>query len=250
MGCCFKCHGKVWNLYKNQEDEENKKFETMKRDLKNSLNEYFKIIHEYVNIAFSEENEKTRIKIQIEDFIHAQIYDKIYSGMAVINDINIFRKCFTLKWIKPTMLNEKLTYLDEKMIQMMRSFIRNIDDEISPNNKLREFEKLDLNENKKNEITENEILSKISKMLIYFVSSRFPDKKIGYNLILLFIEKINQAKKINPEFNKHMNILNEQIILSLSEFNVKEKSDLQKIFINRLHKTLYIIFYCLNSIFF
>ena len=113
-------------------------------DLKNSLNEYFKIIHEYVNIAFSEENEKTRIKIQIEDFIHAQIYDKIYSGMAVINDINIFRKCFTLKWIKPTMLNEKLTYLDEKMIQMMRSFIRNIDDEISPNNKLREFEKLDL----------------------------------------------------------------------------------------------------------
>ena len=113
-------------------------------DLKSSLNEYFKIIHEYVNIAFSEENEKTRIKIQIEDFIHAQIYDKIYSGMAVINDINIFRKCFTLKWIKPTMLNEKLTYLDEKMIQMMRSFIRNIDDEISPNNKLREFEKLDL----------------------------------------------------------------------------------------------------------
>ena len=113
-------------------------------DLKNSLNEYFKIIHEYVNIAFSEENEKTRIKIQIEDFIHAQIYDKIYSGMAIINDINIFRKCFTLKWIKPTMLNEKLTYLDEKMIQMMRSFIRNIDDEISPNNKLREFEKLDL----------------------------------------------------------------------------------------------------------
>ena len=64
--------------------------------------------------------------------------------MAVLEDINIFRKCFTLKWVKPTMLNEKLTYLDEKMTQMMRSFIRNIDEEISPNNKLREFEKLDL----------------------------------------------------------------------------------------------------------
>ena len=46
MGCCFKCHGKVWNLYKNQEDEENKKFETMKRDLKNSLNE----INETINM--------------------------------------------------------------------------------------------------------------------------------------------------------------------------------------------------------
>ena len=64
--------------------------------------------------------------------------------MAVADDINIFRKCFTLKWIKPTMLNDKLTYLDERMIQMMRSFIRNIDEEISPNNKLREFEKINL----------------------------------------------------------------------------------------------------------
>ena len=112
--------------------------------LKKSLREYFNIIHTYVNEAFPEESEKERIKIQIEDFIHAQLYDKIYSGMAVINDIQIFKKCFTLKWIKPIMLNEKLTYLDEKMIQMMRSFIRNIDEEISPNNKLREFEKLDL----------------------------------------------------------------------------------------------------------
>ena len=112
--------------------------------LKKSLRNYFNIIYEYVNKFFGEENEKTKIKIQIEDFIHAQLYDKIYSGMAVADDINIFRKCFTLKWIKPTMLNDKLTYLDERMIQMMRSFIRNIDEEISPNNKLREFEKINL----------------------------------------------------------------------------------------------------------
>ena len=118
-------------------------------NLKNSLNEYFNIIHEYVKEEkmfkeYKEVNEQTKIRIQIEDFIHAQIYDKIYSGMAVQTDIKIFQKCFTLKWVKPTMLNEKLTYLDEKMTQMMRSFIRNIDEEISPNNKLREFEKLDL----------------------------------------------------------------------------------------------------------
>ena len=118
-------------------------------DLKTSLNDYFNIIHEYVKEEkmykeFKDEEEKIKIRIQIEDFIHAQLYDKIYSGMAVLEDINIFRKCFTLKWVKPTMLNEKLTYLDEKMTQMMRSFIRNIDEEISPNNKLREFEKLDL----------------------------------------------------------------------------------------------------------
>ena len=37
--CCFECHDKFWNSYKNQEKEENTKFENMKRDLKNSLNE-------------------------------------------------------------------------------------------------------------------------------------------------------------------------------------------------------------------
>ena len=118
-------------------------------NLKKSLNEYFNIIYEYVKEEkmfqkFKEESEQTRIIVQIEDYIHAQLYDKIYSGMAVINDIKIFRKCFTLKWVKPTMLNVQLTYLDEKMLEMMKSFIRNIDEEISPNNKLREFEKLDL----------------------------------------------------------------------------------------------------------
>jgi hypothetical protein len=118
-------------------------------NLSNSLNDYFNIIYEYVKEEknfkeYKEEEEKTKIRIQIEDFIHAQLYDKIYSGMAVVDDIKIFKKCFTLKWVKPTMLNDKLTYLDEKMTQMMRSFIRNIDEEISPNNKLREFEKLDL----------------------------------------------------------------------------------------------------------
>ena len=112
-------------------------------NLKNTFKQYFNIINEFVNQTFKEENEKPLIKLQIEDFIYTQIYDKIYSGMAIQNDINIFKKCFSLKWIKPIMLNEKLIYIDEKMIQMMRSFIRNIDEEKSPNNKLKEFEKLD-----------------------------------------------------------------------------------------------------------
>ena len=97
------------------------------------------------------------------------------------------------------------------------------------------FEKLDINEGKKNQITENEILSKISKILLYFVSSRFTEKKIGFNLLLLFVEKINQAKKIGPQYKEHINELNEQIIFALSEINLKEKekSDLLKIFIGK-----------------
>ena len=64
--------------------------------------------------------------------------------MPVFSDMKIYQKCFTLKWVKPTMINEELTYLDEEMTQMMKIIIRNIEEEISPNNKLKEFEKLDL----------------------------------------------------------------------------------------------------------
>ena len=63
--------------------------------LKNSLKDYFKIIEEYINEAFPEENEKNKIIILIEDFIHSQLYDKLYSGMATLNDIAILKKCFT-----------------------------------------------------------------------------------------------------------------------------------------------------------
>ena len=119
-------------------------------NIKNSLNEYFGIIFNYINEhnSFKEymdkEEEMIKIRLLIEDFIHSQLYDKIYNDSATLNDIKIFKKCYTLNWIKPTMLNENLIYLDEKMTQMMSSFIRNIDKEISPNNKLRELEKLDL----------------------------------------------------------------------------------------------------------
>ena len=102
-------------------------------------------------------------------------------------------------------------------------------------NKKIKFEKLEINEGKKNQITENQILSKIAKVLLYFVSSRFTEKKIGFNLLLLFIEKINLAKKLGIQFKEHINEINEQIFFSLSEMNIKdqEKSDLQKIFIGK-----------------
>ena len=59
--------------------------------LRDSLNDYFNIIHDYVKEEkmykeYKDENEQTKIRIQIEDFIHAQLYDKIYSGMAVLDD--------------------------------------------------------------------------------------------------------------------------------------------------------------------
>ena len=196
----------------------------------------------------TKDNKKNNKKYKVSGDIYDKLiiaYLKAISSIVIkVSDNDVFKSYQYFIGILSKyseVLIESNNFVKNSIFNVLQSLIQNLlnTQKISklkinqkPNNNIK-FEKLDLNENKKNAITENEILSKISKMLIYFVSSRFPDKKIGYNLILLFIEKINQAKKINPEFNKHMNILNEQIILSLSEFNVKEKSDLQKIFIGK-----------------
>ena len=85
---------------------------------------------------------KKYIKKKIENFIHEQIYDKIYYKTTVQADNNIYKKIIELSWIKPYMLDESLKYVDENMIQLMVNFISNMNNGNSPINKLREFEKI------------------------------------------------------------------------------------------------------------
>jgi hypothetical protein len=117
-------------------------------ELPKSLNNYFQIVHNYMENEpiFNEynEEEKKNIKKQIENFIHVQLYEKIYYKTTVQADNNIYYTIRKLNWIKPEMLNESFKYLDEKMINLMVSFINNMNSEMSPTNKLREFEKINL----------------------------------------------------------------------------------------------------------
>ena len=115
-------------------------------ELKKSLNDYFQIVHNYMEkeALFNEynEEEKKNIKKQIENFIHVQLYDKLYPKFPVKADNNIYEIFQRLCWVKPYMLHESLQYVDEKMIDLMVNFIKNMYDEMSPTNKLREFEKV------------------------------------------------------------------------------------------------------------
>jgi len=116
--------------------------------LKNALDEYFKIIYEYVKEEncfkdFSEE-EKTSVIIKIKDFIFEHIYDKIYHHLFLDPlDTDIFKNSMKHKWIEPKNLDQNLVSLDDKLVQMMRTFIRKIVERKSPNDKLKEFKKLD-----------------------------------------------------------------------------------------------------------
>ena len=84
-------------------------------------------------------------------------------------------------------------------------------------------------DNKKENITGDFLLEKIAKILLYLISERFEDKRMGYNLLLTFIEKINTCDR-KIKFT-HINKVNEQILLTLSEKD--NKDELLKIFIGK-----------------
>ena len=115
-------------------------------ELNTNLTNYLEIVYNYMEKepAFTEYNieEKKIIKNQIENFIHVQLYDKIYCKRPTEGDRDILKRMENLSSIKPYMLHESLRQLDEKMVQLMIGLINNITEEKSPTNKLREFENI------------------------------------------------------------------------------------------------------------
>ena len=115
-------------------------------ELNGYLNNYFKIVNNYMekDPIFSEYNveEKENVRKQIENFIHVQLYEKVYCKTSIRADNNIYYNLVRLSWVKPQMLDESLRQLDEKMANLMISFVNNISEEKSPSNKLREFENI------------------------------------------------------------------------------------------------------------
>ena len=213
----------------------------------------------------NKKNKKYKLSTDIYDKLIIAYLKAISSIVIKVSDNDVFKSYQYFIGILSKyseVLIESNNFVKNSIFSVLQNLIQKLFDvkklsqlKISNNNnneKKIKFDNLDINEEKKNKITENEILLKVAKILLYFVSSRFTEKKIGYNLLLLFIEKINQAKKINSQLNTHIDELNEQIIFSLSEINLKEKekSEVQKIFIgkcfNYIHSNIILKYYPLG----
>ena len=251
---CLLCIDISFSTHELSEDVNEK---TLTILLNKNIFSHFKNIN---NDEFEEENAKNK-----KYNISGDIYDKlIIAYLKAISSIvlkvcnnNYFKSLQYFIGILSKyseVLIESNSFVKNSIFSVLQNLIQKLFDkqkiaklkiggENQLNNKIN-LENLDINENKKNAITEDIILSKVAKILLYFVSSRFTEKKIGYNLLLLFIEKINQAKTINDNFYNHINELNDEIICALSEVNMKDKSDLHKIFIGKCFNYIncYIIF--------
>ena len=201
----------------NEEKEEN----TNNKKYKVSGDIYDKLIIAYLKVISS-----IVLKVCKNDYFKSLQY--FFGILTKYSEVLVESNSF----VKNSIFNV-LQNLIQKLFDIKNIAKLNINQENNINNNKIKFEKLDINEKKTNAITENIILLKIADILLYFVSSRFTEKKIGYNLLLLFIEKINQAKKINNYFYQHINYINNEILSNLSKKNDDNKSDLHKIFIGK-----------------
>jgi len=188
-------------------------------NLNSFLDDYFKIINEYImkEPMFNEYKEKeiANIQIQIENFIHAQIYNKIFNTKQDDIDKRIVKNCEKYNWIKPQNINLELKYVDDKMVQIMIYFAKNMINEMCPANKINEFEKIDM------------IINNI--IILYGFDAKFYNNLMIYVFIKAKPELLNSAcRYIKMYLDAHLlsqysSLLNkiEQLIKNLSYFNEK-----------------------------
>ena len=88
-----------------------------------------------------EEEEKYEIKKLIQNYIHKKLYSKIYPEMAVQADIAIFQKCFKLDWLKITDLDESFKNINMNVLNLAIGYIKQMDNEKTPFEKLQSFSK-------------------------------------------------------------------------------------------------------------
>ena len=188
-------------------------------NLNSFLDEYFEIINEHLMkepmFMEYEEKEKKNIQSQIENFIHAQIYNKIFNNKADDTDIKIFKNCEQFNWIKPQNINSELQYVDDKMVQIMVYFVKNMINEKCPENKIQEFEKIDM------------IINNI--IILYGFDNKFYNNLMIYVFIKAKPNLLNSIFRYikmyldTHLFNKYSSLLNkiEQLIQNLTYFNEK-----------------------------
>ena len=191
--------------------------------LKQFLDEYFKIINDNLmkEEMFSEyeSGEKKIIQQQIENYIHAQIYNKIFGSEPMENDNKIYEICEKYNGIKASDINEAIKYDDEKMVQIMVHFVKNMEKEMSPMNKIHEFEIIDMIINNIISIYGYDDKYYIHLLLYVFIKAKpkFMDSTVKYINIYLDEDLKNKYNNLLKKMTK--------VVKGLTEFKKEENKE-------------------------
>ena len=110
-----------------------------------ALNNYF---NDLKNIIKKEENLKkfssddlNSISIELENYILFKLYDKIYPSKSTMADLDFYKKCCCLDFVKPEHLIKNTKIVNEKLWKISMNYINQIDEKFTPVDKLKCFGK-------------------------------------------------------------------------------------------------------------
>ena len=111
-------------------------FPSFFKTLKNIIKKYITLTNEN-----DDEEEFNLLFIEIQNIIFRKLHHKLCPDMASEKDLTLFRKCFNFSWIRPEHLHKDLYVVNDEMLTLASEYIKNLDNEISPYDKIKMFAK-------------------------------------------------------------------------------------------------------------
>ena len=209
-----------------------------KLNLKEKLQNYFKIIEETMN--WKNQKYESIYKDKIQDYIMNKIYDKIYPFKLNPKDRTIYKKSLSLNWVDPHLLMDNKDYIFDNMLPDIINEFNQINIKKNPFKKLESLRKImSLIDNliKFNEGIDKEIGAEdITPVLNYVFIKACPcglatDLDFVKSFLDDFGEYENSIANIDSMCDVIINTTAETFNLTTEEFNKRcdiDESDIKK----------------------
>ena len=117
-----------------------------KLNTKGVINNYFSkmknLIKKEKKIKRFDKKELEEIIYDMENYAFSLLYDKLFPSEPTKNDIFFYKKCLRLNFIKPVNISGKKNLINEDLINIAIEYLKDIDDELTPVDKIKIFGKV------------------------------------------------------------------------------------------------------------
>ena len=116
-----------------------------KANVPEAINNYFHIIKNLIKkekiIKRFDNDELDGVIYDMQNYIFSLLYNKLFPSEPNKDDIFFYNKCIRLSFIKPNNVVENKSLFNENLINNAIEYINDIDDELSPVDKIKKFSK-------------------------------------------------------------------------------------------------------------
>ena len=148
------------------------------------------IIQKRITMKYESKESFATLFIEIQNIIFRKLHYKLYPEMASENDLLLYRNCFKFSWIKPQQLHKDLCWVNDEMISLASEYIKNLNNEISPYDKIKSFAKVYEIVNSTLKLFDIKDENAFEMLLLYiFIQAQLMSIESNYIYIYLYLTK-------------------------------------------------------------